>query len=187
MITQKKPRRRCSQCKEWFYPSFNLASNICSPKCQASYNHAHPIKRTPIKVNPGKAKAPAKPKEKSLGQYEIEAKNEFQKWVRMRDHGKWCISCGKTVNYPHGGHFLKAELYSGLIFHPDNCHSQCKQCNIDLDGNLENYRIGLIERIGFDRANWIELNKDRLRFYKFSKQELITIKKTYKALQKDLL
>lgn len=124
---------------------------------------------------------------KTLGQYEKEAKKEFQKWVRMRDKHLPCISCGTTTaSQWDGGHYFKAELYSGLIFHEDNCHKQCSRCNKDLHGNEANYRIGLVKRIGVERVKWLEENKDRLRVYKFTKQELTDIKIKYKQLIKSL-
>ena len=124
---------------------------------------------------------------KTLGEYEIEAKKEFQKWVRLRDKNDGCISCGNTQTTEwDGGHYFKAELYSGLIFHTDNCNKQCKQCNHRLHGNESNYRIGLVKKIGEERVNWLEENKDRLRVYKFTREELIAKRAHYKSLIKIL-
>jgi len=119
-------------------------------------------------------------KTKTLSYYENEAKRVYQKWVRLRDAHLPCISCGKTSNRYDGGHFFDAGIYSGLIFHPFNCNKQCSyNCNKMLHGNKLNYRIGLIKKIGDDNVKWLEENKDRLRNYKYSKEELIEIKKLY--------
>lgn len=118
---------------------------------------------------------------KTLSDYKAEARAVFQKWVRIRDSNLPCISCGcLTSNLWDAGHFLDAGTYSGLIFHPDNVHKQCSYfCNRMRHGAKAEYRIGLIKRIGEDRVRWLEENKDRLRTYKYTKQELINIKKQY--------
>lgn len=125
---------------------------------------------------------------KTLGDYEAEARREFQKWIRKRDEKQGCISCGKlNATQYDGGHYLDANKYSGLIFHEDNCHKQCSRpCNKDKHGDLINYRIGLIQRIGEEKVKWLEENKDRLRVYKYTKQELTEIKNYYKQKNKEL-
>lgn len=120
-----------------------------------------------------------KEKLKTLGQYESEAKKSFQKWIRLRDFGKPCISCNKVTPDMDGGHFKKAEIYSGVIFNEMNCHSQCRKCNRFLNGNELNYRQGLIERYGLDYADKIELLANETRVNKFTKNELIAKKTQY--------
>lgn len=117
---------------------------------------------------------------KTLGQYEAEAKKVFQRWIRLRDEGKECVSCG-TMNPKqwHGGHFKKAEIYSGLIFDERNVHRQCSKCNVFLGGNEGEYRIGLVNRFGEQFVNELEQDSQRLRSYKYTKDELIEIKKKY--------
>jgi len=124
----------------------------------------------------------------SLQDYESEARKYFQKWVRLRDKNDGCISCGRTnTERWDGGHYFKAELYSGLIFHEDNCHKQCSRpCNKDLDGNLANYRINLVKKIGEERVKWLEDNKDRLRAKKYTRFELVEITEYYKVKIKEL-
>lgn len=122
---------------------------------------------------------------KTLSQLENEAKKPFQKYIRLRDADLPCISCGTyTASIFDGGHFYKAEIYSGLIFNEDNCHKQCRKCNSFLGGNENNYRLGLIDRYG---ENFV-LNLDRLaisqRNYRYSREELKTIKKRYQTLIK---
>lgn len=121
---------------------------------------------------------------KTLSQYEAEAKRSFQKWIRLRDAGKNCISCDKPNDLMDGGHFKKAEIYSGVIFHEMNAHSQCRKCNRYLNGNELNYRLGLIKRYGEEYANFIEDLANSTRIKKYTKQELIDIKKKYDLLIK---
>jgi hypothetical protein len=59
-------------------------------------------------------------------------------------------------------------------------------CNQHLHGNESNYRIGLVKKIGEERVKWLEENKDRLRTYKYTKEQLIEIKKEYQQRLKEL-
>lgn len=124
-----------------------------------------------------------KEKLKTLGEYEKEAKREFQRWVRKRDAELPCISCGTfTTTVWDGGHYKKAELYSGVIFHELNCWRQCGKCNRYLGGNELNYRVGLIARIGEEKVLELEKIAQETRVRKFSKEELIEIRKKYLLL-----
>ena len=126
---------------------------------------------------------------KTLSHLENEAKKAIQKWVRVvRDINDPCISCGKTSNRYDGGHYFDAGVYSGLMFHEDNIHKQCSFfCNKMNHGNKANYRIGLVKKIGIKRVEWLEENKDLLRNKKYSRAELISIKKKYTDLLKNNL
>jgi hypothetical protein len=87
-------------------------------------------------------KADLRQKLKTLSQYETEAKKSFQKYVRLRDKDLPCISCNEMVkDLWDGGHYFKAELFSGLIFNEKNCHKQCRKCNRFLGGNEIQYEL----------------------------------------------
>lgn len=84
-------------------------------------------------------------------------KEVIHAFVRERDKGKPCISCGMPWHKDfHAGHFHKAELFETLKFNLDNIHGQCPGCNIFKDGNLEQYNINLPHRIGNDRYNILQ-------------------------------
>ena len=123
-----------------------------------------------------------KAKNKTYTQKVNEAKLVFQKWVRLvKDKGKPCISCGSTESeIVDGGHYLKAEIYRGLIFDERNCSSQCRKCNRFLNGNELNYRDGLIARYGIEYVEKLESEKNAKRDYKWSDEELEQIKQQYK-------
>ena len=109
------------------------------------------------------------------------AKKQVQKWVRLRDKDLPCISCG--TNYTQqwdGGHYLKAEIYSGVIFHTKNINKQCCNCNDHLQGNIIEYRKGMIKKYG--EATVLELEElgNKIRKYTWTREELISITETYK-------
>lgn len=114
-----------------------------------------------------------------------ETRKVFQQYIRERDKDKPCISCGTIKSqYWDAGHYLKAELYTGLIFNEDNVHKQCRKCNSFLGGNEIEYRIGLVERIGEDRVKQLEESRHTLRVYKWSDEELDWIKTKSKSFLK---
>lgn len=78
------------------------------------------------------------------------------------------------------GHYLKAEIYSGLVFEETNVHKQCRKCNHYLGGNELGYRDGLIKRYGIAYVLELENKKLTGRYYKWSDEELETIKTKYK-------
>jgi len=134
-----------------------------------------------IKADNNKAfKSDLREKLKTLGDYKAEARKSFQKWIRLRDNNKPCVSCNSTTAELYdGGHFYKAEVYSGLIFNENNCHKQCRKCNRFMNGNELNYRKGLINRYGIDFVTELDNIADKNRVKKYTKEELITIKKQY--------
>lgn len=122
----------------------------------------------------------AREKLKTLGQYEAEAKKSFQKFIRLRDSELNCISCDTpTSDIWDGGHYKKAEIYSGVIFDERNCNKQCRYCNRFLGGNEANYRTGLVKRFGEPYVLELEIYSNETRQHKYTKQELIDIKKFY--------
>jgi hypothetical protein len=133
-------------------------------------------------------KAVLKDKLKTLSQYEAEAKKSFQKFVRLRDSGLECISCGnKSPKDWCGSHYYSAGMYSGLMFDERNCHGACNTyCNKMLSGNLLEYRKGLIKRYGIEFVDKLENESDSKRNYKYTKAELIAKKIKFDILVKEI-
>lgn len=152
---------------------------VCSYECSIELAKAK-VKEKEYKEWKVK-KAKMKENLKTLSDYEKLARIVFQKWIRQRDKDLPCISCNNiaAVQY-HAGHYLKAELFTGLIFDPDNCHKQCSRCNDLYSGNELEYRDGLIHRYGIEFVERLESKKDAARVYKFTKDELIQIANKYK-------
>ena len=117
----------------------------------------------------------------TLSDLEKIAKKVFQAWVRKRDENEPCLSCGKTeAGQWDGSHFFKAELFSGVIFNELNVNKCCSYCNQWMDGNLINYRKGLIEKYGELAVEGLEELANETRQYKYTKEELKEIIKKYK-------
>jgi hypothetical protein len=86
-------------------------------------------------------------KKLTIPQLRHKAGLRFRAWIRKRDEGMQCISCG-SYNTTDASHYYSAGHYPELEFHPMNVHASCKKCNTFLHGNLIEYRKGLINRIG---------------------------------------
>lgn len=129
-------------------------------------------------------------KSKSIAGLILEARQPFQKLIRIRDQRKQCICCDKILPYEIGkydaGHYYKAELYSGLIFHPDNVHGQLVYCNQHLHGNESGYNNGIIKRIGWARYNKLVFIKDSLKSHKWDRYQLIELAKYYRQELKEV-
>ena len=176
--------KKCKVCLKIYTPRI-FAQSVCSPCC--AIIHSKNLKKIKEQKEWKAEKAILKDKLKTLGQYEAEAKKAFQKWIRMRDDKQPCISCGiQQTDLWDGGHYKKAEIYSGVIFDENNCHKQCRKCNRFLNGNELNYRQGLIQRYGIEYADQIEQKANETRNYKFSKAELIAKKLKYDILIKEI-
>lgn len=144
-------------------------------------------KETKEKEKADRAKHKAKKESlKSLNDYASEAQAAVNSYIRVRDHNKPCISCGcNSVSVFGGyrgaggwdaGHYRSRGAANHLRFNLLNIHKQCVKCNRDRSGNVVDYRIRLIKRIGLENVEAIESNnKPR----KFTKQHLQRIKKIF--------
>lgn len=124
-------------------------------------------------------------KNKTVAQLRAIAVTHFHKYIRKRDEGKPCISCG-TYTTLQAGHFYSAGHNPSVRFNEDNVHGQCKRCNYFLSGNLVPYQRNLIEKIGQERFNELELNiqLSKRTGYKWDRFFLLEIIEKYKALNR---
>jgi len=101
----------------------------------------------------------SKYKTKSIPYLRKKAGEVFRAWIRKRDEGKPCISCG-SWNTAHASHFYSAGHHPALEFEEDNVHASCVQCNKYLHGNLNEYRKRLLIRIGTERVERLDMISD---------------------------
>lgn len=125
-----------------------------------------------------------KKKLKSRSDWMREAQQAFNRFIRARDSGKLCISCGRMhKGQVHAGHYRSVGANPELRFTLFNVWSQCAQCNTHLSGNLINYRINLLDRVGADVVEWIEGPHDPK---KYTIEELEEIKTGFNAWAREL-
>jgi hypothetical protein len=115
------------------------------------------------------------------GKVLADVQRAFNAYIRERDKGLPCISCGRPddgLHQRHAGHFLSVGSHPALRFDPDNCHAQCSVCNNHLSGNIHGYRPSLIARIGEDRVARLEGPHPPA---KWSREELTALRSHYRA------
>ena len=117
------------------------------------------------------------------------AQREFNAWIRLRDHrmGFSCISSGSKLDWSgngvDAGHYRSVGAASHLRFNENNCNAQSKHDNQWKAGNVVDYRINLVKRIGLEAVEALEADNTT---HKWAKDELIEIRKTYRAKTKAL-
>lgn len=181
-----KSTRRCKQCAE-YKP---VESGVKVPAGWFCC-HAHAIefaREKSAKVRERKARSESRQRKldvKPIGYWVKKAQAAFNAWVRARDEGQPCISCGRHhQGQHHAGHYRPAGSNPELRFEPDNCHLQCAPCNSHLSGNLTAYRPALIAKIGIERVEWLEGPHEPKRY---RREDYQSIEAEYKAKLKELI
>jgi len=134
-----------------------------------------PKSKTKKKLSPKKAVSKLKPLPKLIK----ETQHVFNKYVRTRDQGLVCISCGKD-NANQAGHYFPVKGFSALRFHEWNVNLQCAGCNMYLHGNMGLYRVGLVSKIGESAVKELEAIAICQRIKKWDRDELENLINKYK-------
>ncbi len=189
-------KRKCKYCKKSTreYIVVNMSA-YCNFEEAVKYASENKSKGAAIVKKANDKKHPDRKKEfndndKSLRKKA--AQSSFNAFIRGRDKGLACISCGKMPNFSdhiggsgiHAGHFKSCGAHSELRFEELNCHIQCFKCNVHLSGNIKDYRPALIEKIGLDKVEWLEGPHEPK---KYTCAELKEIELLYKQKLKDLI
>ena len=181
--------RKCKCCKTEFTP-IRPMQKVCSPEC--AY--------TLVKEKAEQARRKEAIKDRlsvrkrldamqTLPQLVKRAQTAFNSFIRARDFGKPCISCGIELTESgiggrvDCGHFRSVGSAPNLRFEENNAHSQCKRCNRYLGGNAIEYRKRLIERIGLAEVERIEADQT---VRKYTRDFLIQLASEYRAKTKVL-
>ena len=130
----------------------------------------------------------AKIRIKTRSQWVKEAQVAFNSYIRARDEGRACISCGNHTEQKRGGttdagHYRSTGSSPECRFLEENCHAQCVKCNRYLSGSAVDYRIGLIAKIGLKAVEELE-GPHEARHYTI--EDLKAIKAKYKDKLKAL-
>ena len=151
---------RCKECKEKFEPKAFL-QKFCkgSDEClaaEALYN-LEQIKKKKVKDWKVKKKT-IKEKLKTNSDHAQELQVIFNRFIRERDKNLNCISCGNPAKKKNAGHYRSVGGNPELRFNELNNNLQCEYCNTYLHGNLIDYRINLIKKIGLEQVEFLEGN-----------------------------
>lgn len=153
-------KRKCKECRKPFTPSGMVL--VCSFDCAVAYG-----KKTAAKAEARKAKEVKAKERKQKSDFRktdtkwLKANAEFycNKYIRLRDAGNGCISCGThnpNIVYA-AGHFIPKGRCLPLRYNELNIHLQCNEyCNRRLSGNLIAYEAALRIKIGDKAVDWLK-------------------------------
>lgn len=177
---RKPTRRSCKICKTKFIATYD---NVwwCCPDHGYEYSQRLLARKKAESERKRKEEAQQERRElkvrkaefKTKAQWDKEAQSAFNRYIRIRDEGKECVSCGNPLignrNYLTGSaidasHYRSRGAASHLKFNVFNVHSACTRCNRQLSGNAVEYRIRLIARIGLERVERLESDNEPRRF-----------------------
>lgn len=177
--------KRCKSCRESFAPARPLQS-ACGVQCAIALTNAGKEKARKAKeARERQEHRQEKEKIKSKGEHAREAQIAFNAWIRLRDQGLPCISCGTTADVQYAaGHYRTVASCPELRFEPLNVHLQCnRNCNMAKSGSILEYRIELVKRIGAEMVEWIEGPHEPKRY---TIEDLKAIKAEYRAKVREL-
>lgn len=159
-------KRKCRCCKEYTEVASGVKvplGHFCSMACVTAYSLEKAQKARQKKNK--KELTEYRERTKNAAQWKREAQTAFNTYIRYRDMGRPCISCGSVPDSKFGGsidagHYRSRGSAAHLAFNQSNCHSQCVRCNRYLSGNVVEYRKELINRIGLTKVEALENNNE---------------------------
>lgn len=173
---RKPTRRSCKICKTKFTATYD---NIwwCCPEHGYEYSQQIIAKKKLESDRKRKQEAQQERRElkirkislKGKPEWKKEAQTAFNRYVRLRDAGKPCISCGRNPEQKRGGtmdcgHYRSRGRASHLAFNLHNTAGQCVTCNRDHSGAQKDFEQGLIERIGPEKVESLNNDNTTRRF-----------------------
>lgn len=192
MSIPAKPRKcRNRQCNQMFQP-VRCGQNTCSYDCSVAVAEivAEKSKRKREKSERIAEIASTKiikaklEKLKPLSYWADKAQKAVNSYIRARDAGQPCISCGRYhAGKVNAGHYRSRGAMPALRYHHDNIHLQCEPCNTAKSGNQLEYRIRLIKKIGLERVEWLEGPHESPHW---KKEDYLRIEDEHKQLLKEL-
>lgn len=182
---RERRKKRCKVCEVAFTPVRDFQSVCGEIACAIAHAPANQVRarkaladieRKDIKVR--------KEKLKNRADHLKDTQIAFNAWVRARDAALPCVSCGRHHQGKYdAGHYRTVGSNPALRFEPKNCHRQCSPCNTRLSGNIVNYRIELVKRIGADEVEWLEGPHEAK---KYTVDQLKAMTADYRAKTKEL-
>lgn len=129
-------------------------------------------------------------KGKSLGWLLAKTQEYFNRYIRLRDTGLPCISCGNPMppgTAENASHLYPVKGFPTLRFDERNVHKSCVYCNGFLEGNTAEYLDRLPARIGQNAVDELRKKKeeDKKKNFKWQRHEVIDLLELYKQKCKE--
>lgn len=186
---QRIPRQKtCKQCKTRFKPTLPLQL-VCGPSCAISYERT---KATAKRVKAERESLRRRREAlKSKSDWIKETQAIVNRYVRLRDAGKPCISCNRNTGAKmNAGHYLSTGAHPELRFETgldggiSNIFLQCEHCNSYRSGNQVKFRQALVDRYGEQAVVDLETQRPMPQW---SVEDIKAIKERYRAKVRELL
>ena len=179
-----KKTRQCRVCKVEFTP-VRCLQNVCSPACaQKAAEISRAKKERQREKYERRMIKESLEKLKPLSYWADKTQKQVNAYIRARDEGQPCISCGRHhQGKVNAGHYRSRGAMPALRYHHDNIHLQCEPCNTSKSGNQLEYRIRLIQKIGIERVEWLEGPHESPHW---KKDDYLRIEAEHKRLLKEL-
>lgn len=185
-LTKAARPKKCrnAACRSEFVPARPMQS-ACSVTCAIALTQTQKARESRDQAKQERAaRRAARERIKTKGDYMRETQAAFNEWIRERDRDLPCVSCGRHhQGQYHAGHYRTVGANPELRFNPLNVHKQCAPCNNHKSGDIVNYRINLVERIGADQVEWLEGPHEPQRY---TIEELKAMKASFRAMTRSL-
>jgi hypothetical protein len=175
---------RSAQCAVCMKPYLvlRMGQKVCGPKCAVKFAKS-------VRARGAKELRERKKALETIPELLKEAQREFNSFIRARDRaaGLPCISSGRPLDWSgnavDAGHYRSVGAAPHLRFDERNCHAQSKHDNQYRAGNVVEYRINLVKRIGLEAVEALEADN---RVHKWTREELREIAAHYRMRRKEL-
>lgn len=187
--------KQCKVCNE---PNPNPLEKTCSYVCRGkwllSQDGEGEIKKALRAAERARKRKERKRKAEAKGiqHWLKETQKVFNAYIRERDKGLGCISCGTHAHMMGGsglggvidaGHFKSVGAHPELRFEPKNVHAQCRDCNGFKGGMPKEYAAGIIKRFGQGRLDWLN-GKHEAKHYTI--EQLADMRKGFRKATREL-
>lgn len=183
-MLKKVKMKKCRECGKEFAPAMTTQT-ACSPLCAIAQGKKKVSKDKAVKQRQERQASRARVESvQPLSYYHKKAQASFNAFIRARDAGQPCISCGRNTGAKmNAGHYRTVGASKETRYDEDNCHLQCEHCNSYLSGNIGEYRPNLIGKIGQERFNAL-MGPHVAK--KWTREELIELAAHYRKKARDL-
>lgn len=198
MVSRIRPNvKACKVCGTQFTPTRPMQA-VCSLSCAVDLSRAKNAEKKRKEAR--KQHLADKERVKSRKTLMREAITAFNAYIRERDIGLPCPTCGRpeaivqadpplTGGVWHAGHFQSTGSAPEKRFFEDNVHRQCAACNRPGGHTREQYETTLRQRLGDERVDAVlapippaKLTQDDLRDirnkYRRKRKELRKLRKS---------
>lgn len=188
--------KKCAECGEKYQPTRQMQPCCDKDECKLSFAVRHAeVSRKRRQLRAAQAERVAAMEDRKTIKLKLEKLKPLSKWlkeaqaacnvyIRERDKDKPCISCGRFHQGAYdAGHYRSVGAAPSLRFDEANIHRQCVPCNQHKSGNVIEYRLGLIQRIGQAEVERLE---GPLEVVKYTIEDAKRIKAEFVAKLKEL-